>query len=54
MNLNKLGWVRGKGKPPHPFFFVELLSSPLPPLGGGHINKRPKIDKRPRIDKRPK
>jgi hypothetical protein len=51
MYLNKLGWGRGKGKPPHPFFFVELLSSPLPrgPAGGrGHINKRPKINERPK------
>jgi len=30
MNFNKLGWVRGKGIPPHPFFLVELPNSPLP------------------------
>src|SRR5438045_9621815 len=36
-SFNKLGWVRGKAKPPHPFFFVEPLSSPLPQRGEGTL-----------------
>jgi hypothetical protein len=40
MNLNKLGRVRGKGKPPHPFFVVALPNSLSPQAGRGHNNDR--------------
>ena len=30
LSFNKLGWVRGKGKPLTHSFLLKLLSSPLP------------------------
>jgi len=40
MNFNKLGWVRGEGQAPHPFFVVELPNSPLPASGRVRNNDR--------------